>query len=505
MISRRELLATGLACSVPAWAQGVSNRVALVIGNAAYAAAPLPNAAKDAKAMSGTLRSMGFEVIEVRDAGKQRIEEAFALMGARLQGRNGVGLLYYAGHGLQVDWRNYMVPVDAEMTSAADVPKAAVDIQGAFDAFRAAGNRVNIVVLDACRDNPFGGSATGQGLAPLDAPTGTYLAYATAPGNLALDGSDADGNGLYTRFLLKEMAQPGAKIEDVFKRVRLQVRAASKGLQIPWESSSLLDDFVFASGERIEAPAVPNFQSAYEREVEQWRRVAGSSDVADFYAYLQQHPTGVFAELCEARIEKLQRARIVVQAPAQAVAQDPLRLRFRVGDEYDSVDTDGQTGAELMRMTTRVTQVTENWVEYTRPNFRGVLTTYRSTPFGAVIQDAQGSYEPPYVATPVGELRIGHRWRGRTQRRRGGQWDWMDYQGAVTGRETLQIAGRAHHTYRVELTLSFGDGLYRRVTRWCDPAWGLSLKSITESLRGGPGGTDREVRTLETVALRRGG
>jgi uncharacterized caspase-like protein len=478
--------------------------VALVIGNAAYPGAALPNASNDAKDMAAALGGLGFRVVEARDASREQTGAAIVQAQQLLQGRAGVGLLYYAGHGMQLDWRNYLVPVDAQLTSAADVPRQTVDVQRVIDAFRDAPTAVNILVLDACRDNPFGRAAAVQGLAPLDAPPGTYFAYATSPGNVAEDGSAADGNGLYTRFLLKEIVQPGAKIEEVFKRVRMQVRKASQGRQIPWESSSLFDEFVFASGERLARPAVPNFEPDYNREIEQWRRIVSSDQVADFYAFLQQHPAGVFAELCEARIERLQHARIVAQASPQQVTQDPLRQRFRVGDEYDSVDTDGRTGAVMMRMTTRVTQVTDEWVEYTRPNFRGVMSTYRSTPFGAVIQDAQGSYEPPYVATPTGEFRVGHRWRGRTQRRRGGQWDWMDYEGAVTGREALVVAGQTHHTYRIELSLSFGDGLYRRVTRWCDPAWGLSLKSITESLRGGPTGTDREVRVLEATALRRG-
>ena len=231
---RRRAIVQGAAggawlSALPSWAQASANRVALVIGNAAYAGAPLPNAANDAKAMSTVLRGMGFEVIELRDAGKQRMEEAIALSRAMLQGRSGVGLLYYAGHGLQLDWRNYLVPVDALMGTAADVPRQAVDIQGAIDAFRTAGNRMNIVVLDACRDNPFGAAASGKGLAPLDAPPGTFLAYATAPGNVAEDGSASDGNGLYTRFLIKELQRPDARIEEVFKRVRLQVRQASQG------------------------------------------------------------------------------------------------------------------------------------------------------------------------------------------------------------------------------------------------------------------------------------
>ena len=207
----------------------VDLRVALVIGNAAYAAAPLINPANDAKAMGAALKGMGFTVIDVRDASKAQMEAALGRVRTALSGQNGVGLLYYAGHGLQLDWRNYMVPVDARMASAADVPAQTVDVQAVIDLFKAAGNRVNIVVLDACRDNPFGATASARGLAPMDAPRGTLLAYATAPGNVAEDGSARSGNGLYTQFLVQELARRATSIETLFKRVRLQVRRQSEG------------------------------------------------------------------------------------------------------------------------------------------------------------------------------------------------------------------------------------------------------------------------------------
>jgi hypothetical protein len=159
-------------------------------------------------------------------------------------------MLYYAGHGLQLDWHNFMVPVDAKLDEASDVPKQTIDIESVIDVLKKSGTRMNIIVLDACRDNPFAEKASGKGLAQLDAPPGTYLAFATSPGNVAEDGDVASGNGLFTQFLLKELQRP-AKIEDVFKRVRLQVRQKSQGRQIPWDSSSLEDDFAFNDGKRF--------------------------------------------------------------------------------------------------------------------------------------------------------------------------------------------------------------------------------------------------------------
>jgi hypothetical protein len=175
------------------------------------------------------------------------MERAIDQMKDQLKGQQAVAMLYYAGHGLQLNWRNYMVPVDAKLKSSADVPKPTIDFERVITTFKNANTRMNIIVLDACRDNPFADKASGKGLAQLDAPPGTYLAFATSPGNVAEDGDVSSGNGLFTEFLIKELQKP-ARIEDVFKRVRLQVRQKSQGRQIPWDSSSLEDDFAFNDG-----------------------------------------------------------------------------------------------------------------------------------------------------------------------------------------------------------------------------------------------------------------
>jgi uncharacterized caspase-like protein len=223
-------------------------RVALVIGNAAYQNVPaLANSTNDAKSMATVLRKLGFGVVEIVDGSKDQMSKAIDQMQGMLKGKQAVGMLYYAGHGLQLDWHNYMVPVDAKLNQAVDVPKQTIDIENVIDTFKRSATRMNIIVLDACRDNPFAGKASGKGLAQLDAPPGTYLAFATSPGNVAEDGDETSGNGLFTQFLLKELQKP-ARIEDVFKRVRLQVRQKSQGRQIPWDSSSLEDDFAFNDG-----------------------------------------------------------------------------------------------------------------------------------------------------------------------------------------------------------------------------------------------------------------
>ena len=223
-------------------------RVALIIGNAAYVHVPaLANPTNDAKAMANIMRKLGFKVFDVIDGDKASMERAIEQMKDQLKGQQAVAMLYYAGHGLQLDWHNYMVPVNAKLNTAADVPKQTIDIEKVITTFKASSTRMNIIVLDACRDNPFAEKASGKGLAQLDAPPGTYLAFATSPGNVAEDGDAESGNGLFTHFLIKELQKP-ASIENVFKRVRLQVRQKSQGRQIPWDSSSLEEDFAFNDG-----------------------------------------------------------------------------------------------------------------------------------------------------------------------------------------------------------------------------------------------------------------
>ncbi|MBP2231210.1 hypothetical protein J2847_004522 [Azospirillum agricola] len=235
-------------------------RVALVIGNDAYPTAPLRNPTNDARAMAAVLRVLGFEVIERINAGKADMEKAVIDFGGRLS-EDSVGLVYYSGHGLQVSGRNYLIPVDAEISSERMVPLMAVDADNVLAQMMEARSRVNILILDACRNNPFERPfrALNGGLAQMSAPKGTMIAYATAPGKTANDGSG--GNGLYTKELLKAIQQPGLPIEQVFKKVRAAVSSSSGDAQIPWEASSLTGDFYFAGtpdqGHQVAAVMTP--------------------------------------------------------------------------------------------------------------------------------------------------------------------------------------------------------------------------------------------------------
>ena len=263
MSSRLALSVTAIgvwvvASVLPVAAQGAREepKIALLIGNSAYREAPLRNPVNDVRAMARTLRELGFTVLAHENTGKRAMETAILEFGRRLAD-GGVGFFYYAGHGLQVRGRNYLVPVDADIESEAATRIAAVDVDLLLEQMAEAKNRVNVVILDACRNNPFERRLRGasKGLAAVDAARGTLIAYATAPGSVAADGEGA--NGLYTEELLKALRVPGLKVEEVFKQVRVGVTSRSKGAQTPWESSSLTGDLVVNVTVNITTPAAP--------------------------------------------------------------------------------------------------------------------------------------------------------------------------------------------------------------------------------------------------------
>lgn len=224
-------------------------RLALVIGNSKYPSVPLKNPVNDAVAIAQELQRSGFDVMLFTDVGEKDMKIAIRDFGNRLKEKKGVGLFYYAGHGLQIDGRNYILPVDADVQKIQDVEFESVDLSRILVEMEYAENEMNIVILDACRDNPYKEQfkATGRsavGLASINsAPPNSLIAFSTAPGATAYDGDGA--NGLYTQEFLKALQTEGLKIEEVFKKVRSQVRLQSDGEQIPWETSSIENDFYF--------------------------------------------------------------------------------------------------------------------------------------------------------------------------------------------------------------------------------------------------------------------
>jgi uncharacterized caspase-like protein len=250
----------GPAFAASGVAKGDRPRVALVIGNGAYPAAPLRNPPGDADAVATTLRGLGYDVTLRQNTRLRDLVEALRDFSVRAPSAS-VRMLFYAGHGVQVKGRNFLVPIDADPKSEEDVRRQTADVGEFIDRLSAIPNGTNIVVLDACRVNPFAGGvivgpdgrrlkfrgATPGGLAPLDAPVGTLVAFSTAPNGVALDGAGTD-HSVYARHLLANLPTPGLPIEQLFKRVRIGVAGDTGRVQVPWESSSLTADFCFKSG-----------------------------------------------------------------------------------------------------------------------------------------------------------------------------------------------------------------------------------------------------------------
>jgi uncharacterized caspase-like protein len=338
-------------------------RIALVIGNSAYKASPLKNPVNDARAISKALSETGFRVTVLENASQATMRRAIRTFGNDIQNAGGVGLFYYAGHGMQVKGRNYLIPVNADIEQEDEIEDQAVDANLVLSKMDTAKNSTNLMILDACRNNPFARAFRSgtQGLAQMDAPSGTLIAFATAPGSVAADG--AGDNGLYTKHLLANIHRPGLPIEQLFKEVRNGVGRETKERQIPWESSSLRGDFFFIAPDasqamshqdvqRVVADAVRREQdklAAQQRMMEDmiqqalakqrieleaalkgqrveaakpapvsapvpvaatpgidrdglfWESIKGSSNPEDYKAYLAQFPQGTFAALARVR------------------------------------------------------------------------------------------------------------------------------------------------------------------------------------------------------------
>jgi hypothetical protein len=286
--------------------------VALVIGNSAYRnTPPLPNPRNDATAVADALWGLGFAVQSGFDLDRAATEQALRAFGGAL-GDADVALFYYAGHGLQVETKNYLVPVDARLASENDLPFEAVDLTLVL-ALMERRPRTNLVFLDACRDNPLAqnlarsmgaarSTAVSRGLAIAESGIGTLLVYATQPGNIALDGGGA--HSPFTQRLLDYIATPDIEVRQMLSRVRSDVLEATGGKQVPWDHSSLTGDFFFVPrGLAIAAqPQTP----AADRELAFWASVKDSRDRADFQAYLEQYPSGTFAALARNRLAALQ-------------------------------------------------------------------------------------------------------------------------------------------------------------------------------------------------------
>ena len=262
----KQLIQSNFSNTYSIKATTIDKRIALVIGNSEYEnAGTLRNPVNDAFEMNQALVKVGFEVMEYYNLDQEEMKRVIDNFGLELISAN-VGLFFYAGHGIQAKGHNFLIPIDANLVSESDVEYDCIDAGRILGKMENANNRANIIILDACRDNPFERSWTrstqGRGLASMDAPVGSIIAYATAPGTTASDGTG--NNGLYTSALIENIAIPGLSIEDMFKQVRIAVINQSNGKQTPWESTSLTGNFYFHGLSANDLEGIENTQGTID-------------------------------------------------------------------------------------------------------------------------------------------------------------------------------------------------------------------------------------------------
>lgn len=300
-------------------------RVALVIGNGNYDdnIGRLRNPTNDAKLIARSLGQLGFKVLLKTDTDQNEMKRAIRDFGEALRdaGPDATGLFYYAGHGVQVDGTNYLLPIGAQIDAEADVEIEAISADTILKQMQFAENKVNLVFLDACRNNPLtrGFRSSSRGLARVDAPRGSFIGYSTAPGDVSVDGDSS--NSPYTAALAEELLRPGAAIEEVHRAVRLRVLRATGERQTPWDSSSLTASVVLApAGIPLAAAPAPAAMKASDPEAEKlfWKSAEGSSNPAVFEDYLRQFPNGIYATLAADRLAALRGAQASAPTPVSA-------------------------------------------------------------------------------------------------------------------------------------------------------------------------------------------
>jgi hypothetical protein len=323
MSIRRCLLLLGAVLSLLAHGAYASSeaRLALLIGNSSYKSSPLVNPVNDVRLMDSALKDAGFTVIKAENASIREMRRLVRDFGDKLKASGGVGLFYFAGHGVQVRGENFLVSTDSDIRNEDEVPDDSLNANVILEKMQGAGNRMNLIILDACRNNPFAikSRSASSGLATMNAPSGSLVAYSTAPGSVASDGTR--NNGLYTEHLAKAIRQAGLPVEEVFKQVRAAVRRESNNQQTPWENTALEGQFFFKAQTQVPAIssiAAPvadprNAQNNVALELAMWDSVKNSQRSSELQAYLTQFPDGTFAALARGRIEEMK----VVLKPAK--------------------------------------------------------------------------------------------------------------------------------------------------------------------------------------------
>lgn len=447
-------------------------KIALVLGNSAYLHTPaLSNPANDAKAIANVLKGFGFDVTMKLDVHRADLINAIQTHTKKLAENKGIGLFYFAGHGLQLAWRNYLVPIEATIKKEADIRQQCVEIGSLIDELGRAANPMNIIILDACRQNPFGSDFRDvqKGLSQMDAPPSTLLAYATAPGNVASDGDGA--NGLYTEHLLKEMQVRESKIEDIFKRVRLEVRRKTQGAQMPWESTSLEEDFYFLPPAHFKERSENEREKDFQEQFAAWEKIKASSEVALFTEFLLRYPSGHFSELAQQKLDRLLALQGEKRIQLPAAKDNPftkgsasLDTRYRVGDSYSYRVLNPETKTVMRQYSHAVSAINESQVVFSN----GLITDLQGNTLrmhdGRVFTDNQN--------IPV-EFAIGKQWTTRYRvTRPNGQDSDVEMNYVIISREPLTVPAGTFDAFLIEgngFTWGKAGRIEMIVRFWWDP------------------------------------
>lgn len=462
------LLAPAIAGAQRTLSVSGEQRVALVIGNATYRESRLLNPVNDARAMAAALERLGFVVIKRENVRSREIGSALREFRSRLS-PGAVALFFYAGHGLQVRGVNYLPAVDAEIEAEEDVANQSLDMTKVLELLDEAKTRINLVFLDACRNNPFSRRfrSASRGLAKVDAASGTLISFATRPGSVAADG---DGkNGLYTEHLLNHMATTGLPIEQMLKRVGADVKLASKGRQEPWSEGLLEGEFYF----RPAAPvAAPSAMDPAVLELALWDSVKNSRNAEELGAYLEQYPKGQFAAVARSRLKSLGAAPVPAPGPVAAKPQLALaapaatlpRARDSVGAPqvgdtwtYRLTQLDRRDEQRQQRYSVSVTSVSGNVISdrYSLEDGKAGLTRH---PPGGYLVGAGPALFSPYL--PQFENLPTAADLGRIDVREGGCGAEYacDAEGRVAGRETIKVPAGTFDAIKVIVTHGWRAG-----------------------------------------------
>ncbi|MBI3374175.1 MAG: caspase family protein [Betaproteobacteria bacterium] len=425
-------------------------KIALILGNSKYRDAPLRNPANDAKAISEALKACGFQVNLKVDADNADMAAAVQSYLQLLAAMKGVGLFYYAGHGIQLAWRNYMLPVNVDIDTIADIQRQGVELNSLLEGLTKAANPMNLIIVDACRDNPFGNlkGVDHKGLSQMDAPRNSILAYATSPGNVA---SDGDGrNGLYTEHLLREIEVREARVEDVFKRARLGVRVKSRGAQIPWESTSLEDDFYFLPPAILQKQSEAEKKKAFEEEQAFWEKARRTKEARPLEEYLQRYPNGNFSELAQFHLDRalagLEEKKVAISSQEgnpYTKGSAMANTRFKPGDSYTYRLLDIFSRVEFRRFTATVVKIAETDVYYSNGRVTDLL--------GNVSVTNDGRRLTAYQNFPA-EYAVGKRWVSRytSVSQDGRTTSTAEIEFGVATRERITVPAGTFNAFRIE-------------------------------------------------------